>query len=92
MHVHKNYTTTVIAKAIYTVKDMQEWAEAYGMHVRSPYGEDPPDVFPVNSAKALRGSFFAQAHGRSVSMCCKQFHFAIRELALARLLLSRISR
>eukprot|EP01063_Lacrimia_lanifica_P010257 TRINITY_DN16986_c0_g1_i2.p2 TRINITY_DN16986_c0_g1~~TRINITY_DN16986_c0_g1_i2.p2 ORF type:complete len:250 (+),score=103.48 TRINITY_DN16986_c0_g1_i2:50-751(+) len=53
----------VLAKARYGVRDMKEWCEAYGVAIRDPYGPTPPDPFPVNSAKALRGGLYALSLG-----------------------------
>jgi len=39
------------------VKDMSDWAELCDIAVGQP------DVFPVNSVKAMRGAFFAQEQG-----------------------------
>ena len=50
----------VIPKIVYMNKDLQEWAEAYGVKIRGPYELDPKDrvsPFPVNSIKSLRGSY-----------------------------------
>ncbi|MFT4824090.1 MAG: 2-hydroxychromene-2-carboxylate isomerase [Halioglobus sp.] len=38
-------------------KDMQNWSEFIGIKV------DQPDIFPVNSVKGMRGTFFAEEQG-----------------------------
>ena len=49
----------VPAKQAYLRKDLQDWARRAGLVIRFP-----PAVFPVNSVKAMRGVFVAEAHGR----------------------------
>jgi len=46
-------------KLVYSLNDLQEWSDSYGLKIRGPFGGNPPEVFPVNSAKALRGAFYA---------------------------------
>ena len=60
-------------KARYGLRDMDEWAEAYGVMIKSPYGHDPPSVFPVNSARALRGATFAERRGLLLPYCWAVF-------------------
>lgn len=48
---------SVPAKARYYVKDLADWARAYGISIGQP------PVFPVNSVKAMRGAFVALEHG-----------------------------
>eukprot|EP01062_Namystynia_karyoxenos_P070227 TRINITY_DN65611_c0_g1_i1.p1 TRINITY_DN65611_c0_g1~~TRINITY_DN65611_c0_g1_i1.p1 ORF type:complete len:244 (+),score=98.51 TRINITY_DN65611_c0_g1_i1:75-734(+) len=52
-------------KMHYMNRDMQEWADAYGIKIRGPYGgtAEKLAVFPVNSAKVLRGAFLAMDKG-----------------------------
>lgn len=47
-------------KLQYMSKDFDEWADAYGLQILSPYAKDPSKrvkPFPVNSVKSLRGKF-----------------------------------
>jgi len=46
----------VPAKARYYLKDLADWARAYGIRIGQP------PVFPVNSVKAMRGAFVALEH------------------------------
>jgi 2-hydroxychromene-2-carboxylate isomerase len=48
---------SVPAKARYYLKDLADWARAYGIRIGQP------PVFPVNSVKAMRGAFVALEHG-----------------------------
>lgn len=48
----------VPAKHAYQLKDVQDWARYSGVSVRFP-----PTVFPVNSAKAMRGCIFLEPQG-----------------------------
>lgn len=63
----------VLAKARYMNADMKEWCEAFGLSIRLPYGPNPPEVFPVNSAKVLRGAFFAMEHGQFIEYSVRVF-------------------
>ena len=56
--VYESRERPVPAKARYMRKDLQDWARLYGLRI------DWPPVFPVNSVKAMRGVFVAEAHGR----------------------------
>ncbi|MDD3445718.1 MAG: 2-hydroxychromene-2-carboxylate isomerase [Zavarzinia sp.] len=47
-------------KQRYYLKDMQDWAGQVGVTIGQP------PVFPVNSVKAMRGCFFAEAEGKLV--------------------------
>jgi 2-hydroxychromene-2-carboxylate isomerase len=47
-------------KARYHAKDLQDWAQLYGLTIRWP------SVFPVNSVKAMRGALAADERGRQV--------------------------
>ena len=47
----------VPCKAAYFRKDLQDWARYVGIEIGWP------DVFPVNSVKAMRGAFFALDQG-----------------------------
>ena len=50
----------VIAKQAYALKDLEDWSEQVGIAIGSP------DVFPVNSAKAMRGAIVADECGKVV--------------------------
>jgi 2-hydroxychromene-2-carboxylate isomerase len=56
--VYEQRANPVPAKARYYVKDLQDWARAYGLSIGQP------PVFPVNSVRAMRGALFALARGR----------------------------
>ncbi len=56
--VYESRTNPVKAKARYYGKDLQDWANFYGIRIGSP------TVFPVNSVKAMRGAFVAHEHGK----------------------------
>ena len=63
-------------KAQYHRKDYSEWAQAYGLTMLDPYHPDPnrrPSPFPVNSAKALRGVWFAEERGCLMHYCASVF-------------------
>jgi len=47
----------VPAKAKYYAKDLKDWAQFYGLTIKSP-----PTIFPVNSVKSLRGALVALEH------------------------------
>jgi len=49
----------VAPKARYMAKDLQDWADFYGLRLRFP-----PSVFPVNSVKSLRGALVALEHDK----------------------------
>ncbi len=51
----------VPAKARHMLKDLQDWARHQNLKIVMP-----PAVFPVNSARAMRGCFLAQETGRLV--------------------------
>lgn len=56
--VYESRTNPVKAKARYYGKDLQDWANFYGIRIGSP------TVFPVNSVKAMRGAFVAHEHAK----------------------------
>lgn len=56
--VYESRRNPVKVKARYYGKDLQDWAQFYGIKIGSP------TVFPVNSVKAMRGAFVAHEHGR----------------------------
>jgi 2-hydroxychromene-2-carboxylate isomerase len=55
--VYESRQKPVFLKAKYYVKDLQDWAKFYGIRIGNP------NVFPVNSVKAMRGAFVAHEHG-----------------------------
>jgi 2-hydroxychromene-2-carboxylate isomerase len=55
--VYQNRSAPVPAKAAYARKDQQDWARLYGLRIGQP------QVFPVNSVKAMRMAFVADEHG-----------------------------
>lgn len=52
--VYESRSKPVPAKARYTAKDMQDWADFVGVKIIWPQ-----PVFPVNSVKVMRGAFYA---------------------------------
>ena len=52
--VYESRSNPVKAKANYSNKDLQDWTEVRKIEINWP------DVFPVNSVKAMRGVFFAE--------------------------------
>jgi 2-hydroxychromene-2-carboxylate isomerase len=48
-------------KARYHAKDLQDWAQLYGLAIRWP------SVFPLNSVKAMRGALAAEERDRLVA-------------------------
>ena len=56
--VYESRRNPVKVKARYYGKDLQDWAQFYGIKIGNP------TVFPVNSVKAMRGAFVAHEHGR----------------------------
>jgi 2-hydroxychromene-2-carboxylate isomerase len=57
--VYEQRRAPVIAKMRYHGKDLADWARRYGLEIGMPA------VFPVNSAKAMRGALFADECGRA---------------------------
>lgn len=55
--VYEQRAKPVPAKARYYAKDLRDWARFVGVRIGSP------TPFPVNSVKAMRGCFVADAHG-----------------------------
>lgn len=55
--VYASRERPVVPKARYMRKDLQDWAAFVGLDIGWP------DVFPVNSVKAMRGAFFALEQG-----------------------------
>jgi 2-hydroxychromene-2-carboxylate isomerase len=65
--VYEQRQSPVPAKLHYALKDLQDWARKYGLRIGAP------PVFPVNSAKAMRGAFVAEEHGKLPSYCRRVF-------------------
>lgn len=59
--VYASRENPVPAKARYMRKDLADWAHHQGLSITMP-----PSVFPVNSAKAMRGCFLAEENSRLV--------------------------
>ncbi|MGI9323025.1 MAG: 2-hydroxychromene-2-carboxylate isomerase [Pseudomonadales bacterium] len=55
--VYEQRANPVPAKAAYYQKDLQDWARYQGIEIGKP------PIFPVNSVKAMRGCFVAEAAG-----------------------------
>tara|TARA_B100001750_G_C15445133_1_gene565770 strand:+ start:82 stop:690 length:609 start_codon:yes stop_codon:yes gene_type:complete len=51
--VYASRENPVKAKQNYSTKDLQDWSKVRGLNINWP------DVFPVNSVKAMRGAFYA---------------------------------
>ncbi|MFL2704904.1 MAG: 2-hydroxychromene-2-carboxylate isomerase [Gammaproteobacteria bacterium] len=51
--VYASRENPVKAKQDYSTKDLQDWSKVRGLTINWP------DVFPVNSVKAMRGAFYA---------------------------------
>jgi 2-hydroxychromene-2-carboxylate isomerase len=66
--VYEQRASPVPAKARYMAKDLQDWARAAGLTVIFP-----PTVFPVNSAKAMRGCIWLAPQGQLVSFATRVF-------------------
>jgi len=58
--VYASRERPVPAKAAYMKKDLQDWARFVGLDIGWP------EVFPVNSVKAMRGAFVALEQGKLV--------------------------
>ncbi|MGH0033963.1 MAG: 2-hydroxychromene-2-carboxylate isomerase [Myxococcota bacterium] len=56
--VYEQRSNPVPAKARYHAKDLQDWSRLYGLTI------DWPEVFPVNSVKAMRACVVADETGR----------------------------
>lgn len=65
--VYKNRDNPVPAKAVWTGKDLQDWARVAGITINWP------TIFPVNSVKAMRGCFLAIDEGKLVPFATKVF-------------------
>jgi 2-hydroxychromene-2-carboxylate isomerase len=55
--VYESRKNPVMPKLRWYVKDLQDWANFYGLRIGQP------PVFPVNSVKAMRGAIVAEQHG-----------------------------
>jgi 2-hydroxychromene-2-carboxylate isomerase len=55
--VYESRKNPVMPKLRWYVKDLQDWANFYGIRIGQP------PVFPVNSVKAMRGAIVAERHG-----------------------------
>jgi 2-hydroxychromene-2-carboxylate isomerase len=60
-------TTGAGRKARYYLKDLADWARFTGLSIGQP------EVFPVNSVKAMRGCLVADRHGRLVAFARATF-------------------
>lgn len=65
--VYETRANPVPAKLAYARKDLQDWARIVGIDIGQP------DVFPVNSVKAMRGAFFALERGVLVAYARRVF-------------------
>jgi len=65
--VYENRENPVPPKARYYGKDLQDWARHVGLTIGMP------DVFPVNSVKAMRGAIFALEEARLVPFAREAF-------------------
>jgi len=55
--VYESRSNPVKEKLAYSQKDMKDWSKVRGIEFNWP------DIFPINSVKAMRGSFFAIDEG-----------------------------
>ncbi len=55
--VYESRSNPVKEKLAYSQKDMKDWSKVRGIEFNWP------DIFPINSVKAMRGSFFAINEG-----------------------------
>jgi 2-hydroxychromene-2-carboxylate isomerase len=74
-------------KARYHAKDLQDWAQLYGLTIRWP------SVFPLNSVKAMRGALAAEERERLVpwSRACFEAYWGRDEDLSQDLVLERIA-
>ncbi len=56
--VYQSRENPVKPKLAYSAKDLQDWARRQGLTIGQP------PVFPVNSVKAMRGTFYAEEEGK----------------------------
>ena len=59
--VYQSRETPVPAKALYSGKDLQDWARLAGLKVKMP-----PSVFPVNSVKVMRACIVLEPQGKLI--------------------------
>jgi 2-hydroxychromene-2-carboxylate isomerase len=55
--VYESRQNPIKEKLIYSQKDLDDWSKSRGLDIKMP------KIFPVNSVKAMRGSFFFQDQG-----------------------------
>ena len=55
--VYESRQNPIKEKLVYSQKDLNDWSKSRGLDIKMP------KVFPVNSVKAMRGSFFFQDEG-----------------------------
>jgi 2-hydroxychromene-2-carboxylate isomerase len=60
--VYESRATPVPAKALYMLKDLQDWARLAGLKIKMP-----PSVFPVNGVKAMRACLVLAPEGALVA-------------------------
>ena len=60
--VYESRANPVPAKRRYQAKDIADWARHTGLKIAWP-----PSIFPINSVKAMRGCFVAEAEGKLVA-------------------------
>ena len=56
--VYESRQNPIKEKLVYSQKDLEDWSKSRGLDITMP------KVFPVNSVKAMRGSFFFQEVGK----------------------------
>lgn len=56
--VYESRQNPIKEKLVYSQKDLEDWSKSRGLNITMP------KVFPVNSVKAMRGSFFFQDAGK----------------------------
>ena len=56
--VYESRQNPIKEKLVYSQKDLEDWSKSRGLNITMP------KVFPVNSVKAMRGSFFFQEVGK----------------------------
>ena len=66
--VYESRSNPVKPKAAYSQKDLQDWCSIRGIKINWP------DIFPVNSVKAMRGVFFAVDNNKTSEYVELIFH------------------
>ena len=66
--VYESRSNPVKTKASYSQKDLQDWSKVRGIKISWP------DMFPVNSVKAMRGVFFAMEKNKVSEYVESVFH------------------